>query len=111
MPAKLEGKAVTAPPRPSRIAPVPLATLIARGEGRVVVARGGAAHDSPRIPNVSDVSDVAVTGATLRAQHVLPGDLFAALPGARAHGADFAPQAVAAGAVAVLTDAAGAERP
>lgn len=51
-----------------------------------------------------------MTGATLRAQHVLPGDLFAALPGARAHGADFAAEAIAAGAAAVLTDEAGAQR-
>lgn len=52
----------------------------------------------------------AVTGVTLRAAEVRPGDLFAALPGARAHGADFAAAAVAAGAVAVLTDPAGADR-
>jgi UDP-N-acetylmuramoyl-L-alanyl-D-glutamate--2,6-diaminopimelate ligase len=51
-----------------------------------------------------------VTGATLRAQHVRPGDLFAALPGTRFHGADFASEAIAAGAVAVLTDQAGVER-
>ncbi|WP_424922935.1 UDP-N-acetylmuramoyl-L-alanyl-D-glutamate--2,6-diaminopimelate ligase [Actinomycetospora succinea] len=51
-----------------------------------------------------------VTGATLRAHEVRPGDLFAALPGARAHGADFAGQALERGAVAVLTDTAGAER-
>jgi UDP-N-acetylmuramoyl-L-alanyl-D-glutamate--2,6-diaminopimelate ligase len=41
---------------------------------------------------------------------VLPGDLFAALPGARVHGADFAAEAVRAGAVAVLTDEEGARR-
>ncbi|WP_433869633.1 UDP-N-acetylmuramoyl-L-alanyl-D-glutamate--2,6-diaminopimelate ligase [Saccharopolyspora sp. CA-218241] len=51
-----------------------------------------------------------VTGATLRAQHVRPGDLFAALPGTRVHGADFAAQALDAGAVAVLTDQAGVHR-
>jgi len=38
-----------------------------------------------------------------------PGDLFVALPGVHAHGADFAAGAVAQGAVAILTDAAGAE--
>jgi UDP-N-acetylmuramoyl-L-alanyl-D-glutamate--2,6-diaminopimelate ligase len=54
---------------------------------------------------------VPVTGVTLRAAEVRPGDLFAALPGSRAHGADFAPQALAAGAVAVLTDPDGAGRP
>ena len=46
----------------------------------------------------------AVTGVTLRASDVRPGDLFAALPGARAHGADFAAEALARGAAAVLTD-------
>ncbi|WP_285507465.1 UDP-N-acetylmuramoyl-L-alanyl-D-glutamate--2,6-diaminopimelate ligase [Actinokineospora sp. NBRC 105648] len=104
MPAKLEGKAVTAPPRPTRTQPVPLATLAARAEAGLSTPRGSATSGTP-------VSDVAVTGATLRAQHVLPGDLFAALPGARAHGADFTTQAAEAGAVAVLTDAAGAQRP
>jgi UDP-N-acetylmuramoyl-L-alanyl-D-glutamate--2,6-diaminopimelate ligase len=91
-------KAVPAPPRPARIEPVPLATLLARAGARLVADRPEAA-------------DLAVAGTTLRAQHVLPGDLFAGLPGARAHGADFSDQAVAAGATAVLTDPAGAERP
>ncbi|MCR6486824.1 UDP-N-acetylmuramoyl-L-alanyl-D-glutamate--2,6-diaminopimelate ligase [Amycolatopsis sp. OK19-0408] len=91
-------KAVPAPPRPARIDPVPLATLLARADARLIA-------DSP------DAAELTVTGTTLRAQHVLPGDLFAALPGARAHGADFSDQAIAAGAVAVLTDAEGAERP
>jgi UDP-N-acetylmuramoyl-L-alanyl-D-glutamate--2,6-diaminopimelate ligase len=49
-----------------------------------------------------------VTGITLDSRRVLPGDLYAALPGARAHGSDFVPQAVDGGAVAVLTDPAGA---
>ena len=39
-----------------------------------------------------------------------PGDLYAALPGSRHHGADFCGQAAAAGAVAVLTDPAGRDR-
>jgi UDP-N-acetylmuramoyl-L-alanyl-D-glutamate--2,6-diaminopimelate ligase len=41
---------------------------------------------------------------------VVPGDLFAAVPGANAHGAGYATDAVAAGAVAVLTDDEGARR-
>jgi UDP-N-acetylmuramoyl-L-alanyl-D-glutamate--2,6-diaminopimelate ligase len=53
------------------------------------------------------VPDVAVTGVTLRAQDVLPGDLYAALPGSTTHGARFAGDAIDRGAVAVLTDAAG----
>ena len=53
-------------------------------------------------------ADVAVTGVTHASQEVRPGDLYAALPGARRHGAEFAAGAAAAGAVAVLTDPAGA---
>ncbi|WP_345508561.1 UDP-N-acetylmuramoyl-L-alanyl-D-glutamate--2,6-diaminopimelate ligase [Terrabacter aeriphilus] len=54
-----------------------------------------------------DGPDVVVTGVTLDSRAVLPGDLYAALPGFNAHGARFADQAVAAGAAAVLTDADG----
>nr|WP_183373146.1 UDP-N-acetylmuramoyl-L-alanyl-D-glutamate--2,6-diaminopimelate ligase [Gordonia humi] len=60
----------------------------------------GARIDAPR-------GTVDVTGITLRAQNCLPGDLFAAMAGGRRHGAEFVDQAVAAGAVAVLTDNAG----
>ena len=42
---------------------------------------------------------------TLRSQDAQPGDLFAALPGASSHGGRYAADAVARGAVAVLTDA------
>ncbi|MGV9793510.1 UDP-N-acetylmuramoyl-L-alanyl-D-glutamate--2,6-diaminopimelate ligase [Gordonia sp. NPDC003422] len=52
-------------------------------------------------------ADTTVTGVTLRAQDAQAGDLFAALPGSTTHGARFAGDAVAAGATAVLTDAAG----
>ena len=54
--------------------------------------------------------DVGVSGISLSTDRIRPGDLYAALPGARVHGADFAGQAVAAGAVAVLTDPAGLVR-
>ena len=52
--------------------------------------------------------EVVVTGLTLSSQRVVAGDLYAALPGSRAHGIEYAAQAQTAGAVAVLTDAAGA---
>ncbi|MGI5510849.1 UDP-N-acetylmuramoyl-L-alanyl-D-glutamate--2,6-diaminopimelate ligase [Streptomyces sp. CA-106131] len=55
-------------------------------------------------------SAAEVTGITHDSRAVRPGDLYAALPGARAHGADFVTQAAGLGAVAVLTDPAGAER-
>ncbi|RNL65004.1 UDP-N-acetylmuramoyl-L-alanyl-D-glutamate--2,6-diaminopimelate ligase [Nocardioides marmoriginsengisoli] len=59
---------------------------------------------------VGDPGQRVVTGLSLSSQRVFPGDLYAALPGARAHGAAYADEAVAAGAVAVLTDPAGAAR-
>ena len=48
-----------------------------------------------------------VTGITHDSRLVQPGDLYAALPGSRHHGARFSAQAAAAGAVAVLTDPEG----
>jgi len=60
------------------------------------------------VPGDSPIPDVRVTGVTLRAQDSMPGDLFAALPGSAAHGAGYAGDAIARGAVAVLTDPAGA---
>ncbi|MFE6757278.1 UDP-N-acetylmuramoyl-L-alanyl-D-glutamate--2,6-diaminopimelate ligase [Streptomyces sp. NPDC057684] len=50
------------------------------------------------------------TGITHDSRAVRPGDIYAALPGARFHGADFAAQAASLGAVAALTDPSGAER-
>jgi UDP-N-acetylmuramoyl-L-alanyl-D-glutamate--2,6-diaminopimelate ligase len=55
------------------------------------------------------VPNVQVTGVTLRGQNAQPGDLFAALPGASSHGGRYVADAVAQGAVAVLTDAAGVD--
>jgi UDP-N-acetylmuramoyl-L-alanyl-D-glutamate--2,6-diaminopimelate ligase len=52
--------------------------------------------------------DVSVTGISSSSAMVGAGDLFAALPGATAHGIHYAPAALDAGAVAVLTDPAGA---
>ena len=79
------------PTRPAQPAPVPLATVAA--DLGVVVDPAS--------------TGVAVTGITLDSRRVRPGDLYAALPGARAHGASFAAQAAASGAVALLTDPAG----
>ena len=50
---------------------------------------------------------VALTGVTLSTADVRAGDLFVGLRGAHRHGAEFAVDAAAAGAVAVLTDASG----
>ena len=59
------------------------------------------------VPAAGDDAAVGLDGVTLDSRRVGPGDLYAALPGSRAHGARFVAQAVAAGARAVLTDAQG----
>lgn len=58
---------------------------------------------------VASSADVEVTGVGLDSRTVQPGDLYAALPGANTHGARFAAAVAERGAVAVLTDPAGAE--
>ncbi len=50
----------------------------------------------------------SVTGITLSSKNVLAGDLYVGLPGRNAHGASYAAEAAAQGAVAILTDAEGA---
>ena len=52
--------------------------------------------------------ETSVTGLAVDSRAVRPGDLFAALPGVRLHGAEHAAAAVERGAAAVLTDPAGA---
>ncbi|MEU5709604.1 MULTISPECIES: UDP-N-acetylmuramoyl-L-alanyl-D-glutamate--2,6-diaminopimelate ligase [Streptomyces] len=89
-----KGQPVTYPglPRPATLPATPLAELA----GQLGVTAPEAAAE--------------VTGITHDSRAVRPGDLYAALPGARLHGADFVTQAASLGAVAVLTDPEGAER-
>ena len=63
---------------------------------------------APGLTAQGPVGGVVVTGCTHDSRAVRAGDLYAALPGAHAHGATYADEAVAAGAVAVLTDPVGA---
>ena len=76
-------------PRPKRVAPVALSRLAAVC-GATITA-----------------TDVAVSGITAASSQVRAGDLFAGVPGRSVHGARFASDAAASGAVAVLTDRAG----
>ncbi|MFJ3642156.1 UDP-N-acetylmuramoyl-L-alanyl-D-glutamate--2,6-diaminopimelate ligase [Streptomyces sp. NPDC090108] len=80
------------PPRPVQVSATPLAEL------------------ADQLGAAAPAGSADVTGITHDSRAVRPGDLYAALPGARAHGADFVTQAAGLGAVAVLTDPAGAER-
>ncbi|MGW5334835.1 UDP-N-acetylmuramoyl-L-alanyl-D-glutamate--2,6-diaminopimelate ligase [Streptomyces bauhiniae] len=92
-----KGASVTnpGPPRPVQVSAISLAELAGQ--------LGTAAPAGP-------AASVGVTGITHDSRAVRPGDVYAALPGARLHGADFATQAAGLGAVAVLTDPAGADR-
>lgn len=58
---------------------------------------------------VGSVDGIEVSGVTVSTSDVHPGDLFVGLPGAHSHGAQFAAQAREHGAVAIMTDAVGAE--
>ncbi|WP_435864095.1 UDP-N-acetylmuramoyl-L-alanyl-D-glutamate--2,6-diaminopimelate ligase [Streptomyces spongiicola] len=81
----------TASPRPAEVRPTGLAELAA-------------------LLGVESPGSGAVTGITHDSRAVRPGDVYAALPGARLHGADYVAQARDLGAAAILTDPSGAER-
>ena len=86
--------------RPAHSQPRPLSALSARLGVRL------AAAGKPIIQNELG----CISGVTLDSRAVQPGDLYVALPGTRVHGAAFCTDAVAAGAVAVLTDPDGRAR-
>ncbi|WP_326552811.1 UDP-N-acetylmuramoyl-L-alanyl-D-glutamate--2,6-diaminopimelate ligase [Micromonospora sp. NBC_01813] len=88
---RVGSSAVPGNPRPRANRPVPLAGL-------------AAALAVP--PPVG--ADPSISGITHASGEVRPGDIYAALPGARRHGAEFVADAAGRGAVAVLTDPAGA---
>ncbi len=83
---------IPGPPRPVHVSAIPVAEL------------------ADQLGAENPGSDAGVTGITHDSRAVRPGDVYAALPGARLHGADFVTQAAGLGAVAVLTDPTGAER-
>ncbi len=68
-----------------------------------------------RTANLSDlglaaqgVREITISGITADSREVMPGYLFAALPGSKVHGASFVRTAVENGAAAILTDVDGA---
>jgi UDP-N-acetylmuramoyl-L-alanyl-D-glutamate--2,6-diaminopimelate ligase len=76
-------------------------------------------HPSPRslagfvqefgIDHRGSIEGVEISGVTLSTGDLHPGDLFVGVKGAKGHGAGYAAQAREGGAVALLTDAEGAE--
>jgi UDP-N-acetylmuramoyl-L-alanyl-D-glutamate--2,6-diaminopimelate ligase len=85
------------PPRPNTPA-VPLSALLAR------------VGDHEFIGGVGEPSAQLVSGITHDSRQVHAGDLYCALTGQHAHGADFLAQVLATGPAALLTDPAGRER-
>ncbi|HWH25937.1 MAG TPA: UDP-N-acetylmuramoyl-L-alanyl-D-glutamate--2,6-diaminopimelate ligase [Pseudolysinimonas sp.] len=79
--------------RPEHPAPRPLVTLV---QEFGLDSRGS-------------LDGVEVSGVTVRTNEVQPGDLFVGIRGLNTHGAEYASEAAASGAVAVLTDIAGAD--
>lgn len=77
--------------RPTGVTPVSLASVAEIVDGSLDATAG----------------EQTVTGVSNRSGEIQPGDLYAAVPGARTHGARFAAAAAAAGARAVLTDEQG----
>ena len=57
---------------------------------------------------VGEIAGISATGVSLDSRDVRAGDVYVGMPGAKRHGAEFARQASELGAVAILTDAAGA---
>jgi UDP-N-acetylmuramoyl-L-alanyl-D-glutamate--2,6-diaminopimelate ligase len=55
-----------------------------------------------------DPSEISVSGISMNTNDLRTGDLFVAMPGLKTHGANFVAKAIENGAVAVITDAAGA---
>jgi len=86
--------------RPRHPVGATLAVIANRAGAEPPAGAGGPVQGAP--------ADLRITGITHRAQQSRPGDMFAALPGSQAHGSSFARDAVRAGAVAILTDPAGA---
>jgi UDP-N-acetylmuramoyl-L-alanyl-D-glutamate--2,6-diaminopimelate ligase len=88
------------PSRPARVTPRPLSGLASLLDVTMT-------SPAERDPFTGPGDPAVVTGVTHDSRRVRPGDLYAALPGTRQHGARFCREAARAGAVTVLTDAGG----
>ena len=77
---------------------------------RPLLAQSKSLASGAAILGITTQSSLRFTGITSDSKKVQPGDLFCAFPGASAHGADFAKDAQSHGAVAILTDTAGAAK-
>lgn len=65
--------------------------------------------DLTRYVGIESKFDFSFSGITSDSRNIEKGDLFVALPGAKAHGATYIDEVIASGAVGVITDEAGAK--
>ncbi|WP_084478878.1 UDP-N-acetylmuramoyl-L-alanyl-D-glutamate--2,6-diaminopimelate ligase [Nocardia jejuensis] len=86
------------------VPPVTTLRTVAELTGATPIVGGGA---TPTLGAAFE--SVQVTGIEQRSGEIQPGDLFTGLAGSHSHGARFAHDAVARGAVAIFTDQAGAD--
>ena len=91
---------LTPPPRTSR----PSSVRSTRRSGRCRTSW----RASPQASR-GETSGVELSGITLATADLRPGEAFVAIRGVNRHGAEFAPAAAAKGAVAIVTDAEGAD--
>lgn len=64
--------------------------------------------DHFQFESTGDIDALEVSGVSLSSRSVQPGDLYVGVPGRHSHGASYADDAAQSGAVAILTDHAGA---
>ena len=101
-PASPAGTGTLPTSRPRHVPACPLSAL------RDLVGPDAPGPEVVRDGTHPPAGEPVVTGVTHASGAVRPGDLYAALPGAVHHGAEFVAEAVAGGARAVLTDPRGA---
>jgi UDP-N-acetylmuramoyl-L-alanyl-D-glutamate--2,6-diaminopimelate ligase len=80
--------------RPEHVAPVSLQDLATKFNLRLI----------------SGSLNAEATGVSMNTADLRRGDIFVAMPGLKTHGAKFAAQALSAGAIAIVTDQAGANQ-
>jgi UDP-N-acetylmuramoyl-L-alanyl-D-glutamate--2,6-diaminopimelate ligase len=61
------------------------------------------------LTRIGSLDGVRLTGISMNTGDLRPGDLFVAMPGKKTHGANFVSKAIELGAVAIVTDRAGAD--
>ncbi len=62
------------------------------------------------VTSQEELSSIEITGVSQSSSGIVAGDIFVALPGDKFHGADFVLDAIAKGALAILTDEIGASK-